>query len=488
LSLAEVRPDIVSKEIVYLDITTEPLENRQVRLTIEIDEEQTQQAMRRAARRISRQVNIPGFRKGKAPYDVILQRFGEETVRQEAAEILIEPTYENALEQEGIDPYAPGVLEAVELHPITFKFTIPLRPTVELGDYRDYRLKPSKVEVSKREIEEALENIRTDNAVLELVERPAAMGDGVAIDLVGRTAEGEEFLNRDDIRLILDAESTDPAPGFAEAIVGMGAGEERTVTLPLPGDFPIERLQGKEVNFAVNMVEVYEETRPELDDDLARAVGNFDSLKELRQHVKETLRQAAQQQADEEYAGKVLEAILEQAQVEYPPIMLETGLDDAVKDLERRVQRETHLALEDYLRFQGKDIDQLKEELEPYVAARVKRLLVLSEVVRVEGLDVDEEEVGTRIDEISAPWGVRADEMRSSLSSDAGRQAVRSHLLGNKAVQRLVAIAKGEAPEPSPATEQEGNEEEEQGQEIEVMGSKEEGEAESVESEKEGQE
>jgi trigger factor len=152
------------------------------------------------------------------------------------------------------------------------------------------------------------------------------------------------------------------------------------------------------------------------------------------------------------------------------------------------VQRETHLALEDYLRFQGKDIDQLREELEPHVAARVKRSLVLGEVVKLEGLDVDEEEIGTRIDEISAPWGIRADEMRSSLSSDAGRQVVRSHLLGNKAVQRLVAIAKGEAPEQNVAEEQEGEAEEESGQEIEVVGSKEVGETESVESEEEVQE
>lgn len=460
-----------------MEITTESLENRQLRLTIEIDEGRTQQAMRRAARRMAKQVNIPGFRRGKAPYELIVQRYSEDTVRQEAAEALLKAAYQQALEQEEIEPYAPGVLEEVELHPVTFKFVIPLPPTVELGNYRDYRLKPRKVRMYK-EVEQALEKIREENAILELVDRPAAFSDGVVIDLVGRTADGEEFLTTGDLHMLLDTESTDPAPGFAEAVVGMEAGEERTFTLSLPLDFPREGLRGQEVEFTVKMGEVYENILPELDDDLARTVGNFDSLKELRQHIREELRQAAQRETDEEYAAQVLEAILEQARVEYPPVMLENGLDDAIGEVERTVKREARLSLEDYLRLQGKDLEQLRKELEPYAAARIKRALVLGEVVRLEKLEVDEKEIGAHIEEISAPWGVRADEMRSSLSSDAGRQAVHSHLLGNKAVQRLVAIAKGEVPELASGEGQEGEGADEAGQGDGETGSREAGEEE----------
>jgi trigger factor len=446
-----------------LKITTEPLANRQLRLTIEVDDERTQQAMRRTARQIAKQANFPGFRKGKAPYELVVQRYGEETIRQEAADALIEEVYREALEQEGIEPFDAAVLEKTELDPITFNFTIPLRATVDLGNYRNYRLKPRKVKVRRREVRQALEQLREQNAILELVERPAALGDSVVIDLVGRTAQGTEILKADQARIKLEAKSADPAPGFAAAVAGTEAGEERTFTLDLPDDFPREELRGQEAEFTVKVTEVYDSTLPKLDADLARTVGNFDSLKELAQQIKEQLHQVAQQEADEEYAEQVLEDMLQRAQVEYPPMMLEEALGEAVKDVERVVKRKARLSLEDYLRFQGKNMEELREELEPDAAARLKRALVLGEVVRLERLDVDQEEISAQIEEISAPWGIRADEVRTSLSSGEGQQTVRSHLLGSKAVQRLVAIARGEAPKDVSGEEQEIGEAEEEG-------------------------
>ncbi len=447
-----------------MKITTEPRENRQLHLTIEVDEEQTQQAMQRAAHKIAKQVNIPGFRKGKAPYELVVQRYGEDTIRKEAAGSLVETLYREALEQqEGIEPYAPGVLEDIALHPITFKFTISLRPTVDVSDYRDYRLKFPKIKVPKKQVQQALKEIRQQNAILEPVERPAAMGDVAMIDLAGRTGEETEFIKADEARILLEAENAEPAPGFAEAIVGMETGEERTFILTLPDDFSQEELRGEEAEFTVKMAKVYERTLPELDDDLARTVGNFDSLKELEKHVKEQLQQAAQREADEEYAEQVLEAIFEQTQVEYPPVMFEETLDEITEEIEGKVKRETRLSLEDYLRFQSKTIEELREELKPSAAARLKRSMTLSEVVRLEELEVTEEEIGAHIEEISASWGVRASEARSSLSSNEGRRALRSRLLADKAMQRLVSIAKGKAPELVPAAEeQEGGVAEEQ--------------------------
>jgi len=438
-----------------LKITTEPLENRQLLLTIEVDEERAQQAMRQVARQIAKQVSIPGFRKGKAPYSLVLQRYGEDTIRKEAADVLAAEVYSEALEQEGIEHYTPGVLDEVVLRPITFKLTVPLHPVVDLGDYRNYRLKSPKIRVYKKQVQQALEEIREQNAILELVDRPAALDDGVTIDLVGRAAEGVEFLKGDDVRLLLDAESADPVPGFAEAVVGMKAGEERTFTLALPDDFPREELRGQAAEFTVKLAEVYESTLPELDDDLARTVGSFDSFKELEEHVRERLRQVAQEKADEEYAKQVVDTVIEQAHVEYPPVMLQRTLDEVVEEVGQAVKRGAHLALEDYLRTQDKTMEELREELEPRAAARLKRTMVLGEVVRLEGLKVGEEEISAQIEQVSAPWGVRADEVRTSLNSKDGRQAMRGRLLGNQAVQRLIAIAKGEAPEVVFADEQE---------------------------------
>lgn len=427
-----------------MEITTELLPNRQLRLTVKLDEERTQQAMRRAARKIAQRVDIRGFRRGKAPYSLIVQRFGEDVIRQEAADDLVNEVYREALEQEQIKPYDVGSLDETVLNPMTFTFTVPLSPTVDLGNYRAYRLKPPKIKVAKKEVREVLEAIREENAILEAVDRPTQLGDGVAIDLVGRTADGVEFLRQKDVHLMLKPKRIKLAQGFAEAILGMAAGEERTFKATLPDDFPRENLRGQEIEFTVKMREVYKSTLPDLDDDLARTVGNFDSLKELVRHIKEQLKQIAQQRADEEYARQVLEDIVAQAQVEYPPIMLEKELDRLVKRVEQRVKRETRLSLEDFLRFQKKTIDDLRDDLEGEARACLKRSLVLAEVIRQEGLETDAEEIDAQIEESSAIWGVRADEVRTFLGSEAGRRAVRTQLLTNKAVQRLVAIARGE--------------------------------------------
>lgn len=430
-----------------MKITTESLENRQLALTIEVDEERTQQAMRRMARQIAKQANIPGYRKGKAPYDVVVRRFGEDTIRAEAADALAQEVYREAVEQEKIDFYTAGVLDDATLDPITFRFTIPLRPTVSLGDYRDYRLEPPQVEVAQEDVQQTLETIREQHALLEPVDRPAALSDVVTVDLAGQTVDGAVFLEEDGVRIVLDATRADPAPGFAEAVVGMKADEERTFTLTLSDGFPREELRGQEAEFVAKLTEIHERTLPALDDDLARTVGNFDSFEELEEHVRGQLQQAARGKADDEYVAQVMKATLEQAQVEYPPAMLEESLDETVKDFERALKQETRLSPEDFMRLQGKAVDELREELKPQAAARLKRALVLGEVVRLEGLEVDEQEISAHIEEISAAWGDRADEVRASFDSDEAQQAMRSRLLGDKAVQRLVAIAKGEAEE-----------------------------------------
>lgn len=443
-----------------MNITTESLENRQLRLIIEMDEEETQNAMQRAARQISRQVNIPGFRKGKAPYNLILQRFGEDTVRKEAAEALIGKVYDEALKEKEIEPYASASLDELELDPIAFTFTVPLPPTVDLVDYRDYRLKHKQPKISKKQVQEALEDIRMQNAILELVERPVAMGDGAVIRLLATIGE-EELIKGDQVHVMLEADSTYPAPGFSEAMVDMAAGDERTFTLTLSDDFPRDDLQGREAEFSVKMMEVYNQTIPELDDDLARTAGNYDSLKELEKQIKEQLRQAAQQKADQEYTDQVIEDILKNAQIEYPPVLLEREMENTVRQFEQMIRRETKLSLDDYLRFQNKTMEEQREELKPSAEMKLKRALLLGEVAQLEGLDVDMEEIHAQINVMCDPLGLRGEDLRSSLYTDAGKQAIRSRLLANKAVQRLVAIAKGEAE----ASEEE-NSEEQAGEEV----------------------
>ncbi len=427
-----------------MKITTESAGERQLSLTIVVDEERVERARRRTAREISREVDIPGFRKGKAPPDVVVQRFGERVFQQELVGTLAEDLYREALEEKDITPYAPGTLEETSFDPLTLTFTVPLAPDVDLGDYRSYRLEPSAMEVPEEMVNEALEGVREQNAVLAPLDRPAAEGDLLVGELVGRTSEGVEFFHEEEARLLLDPEEI-AIPGLVDALIGLEEGEVSTVTLVLPEDFQADELAGAEVTFDIDVEDVYERILPELDDDLARTVGNYESFEELRASIRQRLEERERAEVEGNYAERVLEAVIDQAEVSYPPMVLEEALEDALEDYEQQIERREHLMLEDYLRIQGRTMEDLREELKEDTKASLDRSLVLGEIVHQEGLEISDEALDAQIVESSEQYGERAGEVREALSAPARRHDIRNRMLANLAVERLVAIAKGEA-------------------------------------------
>ncbi len=442
-----------------MKVTTETLENRRLRVTVELDEEQTQGALRKAARRISKQFKIPGFRPGKAPYDVILRRFGEDAIRQEIADNLLKQTYENVIKQENITPYAPGQLEETKYNPITYVFTVSQTPVVDLGDYRDYRREPPTVKIHDAELQEALEEIREDHIILEPVERAAEMGDGVVVDVETSTALGEVIGHEIDANLVMSLERPGQLPGLVEAIEGMSPEEKRKVNLTLPDDFHDEKLRGKPVSLLVEVKTVYERAIPDIDDDLARVVGKYENLDELKESLRESLRQDAQEKADTQYINQVLADISEGSTIEFPPEMLQEELDKAVENLEKTIKDQTKLALNDYLRIRDISLEELIEEMKPDVTKRLERSLMLAKLVSQENLTVSPEEIDARIEEVSAQFRSKSDDVRAQFQTGEKREGVRNVLLTEKAIDRIVAIAKGEAPplEPADGQEQEDN-------------------------------
>lgn len=421
-----------------LQITTEPVEPRQVRLTIDVPEGRVREEMRRVARTIARQVSIPGFRKGRAPYHVIAQRLGEDFLRKEAAENLIEPVFKEAVEREGIEPAAPASLEEMKAEPLQYTFTVPLTPEVDLGDYRSLRIKPRTVRVTKKEVEEALERLREEHAVLEPREgRPVQPGDVVSFSVEGRTDRGEIFLKDDDAETLVDLENEWPLPGFYEALVGMKPGEEKTFRLKVPEDSAFDF---EEAEFTVRLKQVFERLLPGVDDDLARTAG-FDDLDSLRKHLKEQIRQRKQREADEEYFEQAMQALLDGAKVVYPPQVLEEEIDEMVEDLAQRVQRDLRMSLEDYLKAIGKTEEEVREEIRPRAEERLRTALVLNRFVEAEGLEVTDEEVDARVAEIQKTV---EEEGRKWTPSEAERRRIRNSLLQEKIVDRLTAIARGE--------------------------------------------
>ncbi len=382
-----------------------------------------------------------------------MQRFNEELVRQEVMNQLVPDIYREALEDADFVPYGPGTLEDTSFDPMTLTFTVPLIPQVDLGDYRDYRLEISEVEVPEDELDEALEGVRERNAVLAPLERPAAEGDLLVGELVGRTIEGAEFLHEEEARIPLDPEEERLLSGLVDALIGLEEGEERTFTLVLPEDFQIEELAGQEVVFEAYVEHVYERILPDLDDDLARTVGNYDSFEELKASVRQRLEEKERAEIESDYAEHVLQDIIAQAEVSYPEVMLEEALDEFIENRKRQIERSEHMMFEDYLRIQGKTVDELREEMSPGMGASLARSLVLGEVVKQEALEVSEEALDVQIAESSEQYGERAEEVRAALRDREMREDVRNRMLANRALERLVAIARGELAEEDQADE-----------------------------------
>ncbi len=430
-----------------MKITTERHDDWTLTLTVEVEDERVQPALRTAARQISKRYPIPGFRPGKAPYEVILRQVGEGALYESALETLGQKVYEEALDQEKIQAFAPGSLDDAQLKPLVLKFTIPLKPEVELGDYRGLRLDYTPPGVSDEALTEALEHLREHQAILEPVDRPAALEDVAVLDVSGFVNTGEnpsDFLLADkDVALMLDEKADWPMPGFVPQVTGIKAGDQRKFDLTFPEDYANESLRGQAAHFEVVCKEVKSRTLPEWSDELAKEIGEYESLDDLRAKVRAELVQQAERETGRDYHRQVVDKLVEQATVKYPPRLLESERDDMLEDLDRRL-REQRLTLEDYLKIENKTKEQLREEYTPQAQMRLKRALVLGKVVELEGLEVNDAEVEAEITKMSAPWGERAGEMRKALSGANTRRSLTNDLLTNKALERLAALARGE--------------------------------------------
>ncbi len=438
-----------------MKVTPEEHPNRQVTLTVEVEEERAQRALRQAARRLSRRTRIPGFRPGKAPYAIVARTVGEDYLRTEAFEAIGQQLYKDALEEAEIEAYAQGTLDDVQWDPLTFKVTVPLPPLVELGDYRALRVPAEPILVLDEEVDEALQQLRERYAEWVPVDRPAAYDDMLVMDIKG-TVGDEEIMNQQNWERVLQEESSGSLPGFDAALVGLNTGDEHSFDVTYPEG--ATRWAGETARFEVTLHGVKAKELPPLDDELARTIGEHETLDELQEAVREDLR--TQRKAESDYEGKVLDALVEQTQIEFPPLMLDKELDDLLGNHDRLL-RQQGMPLDEWLRVSGKSVEEYREENRPQAERRLKRSLALSELVEQEELAVEDADVDEEIERrVARQSSDTAERLRELLDSSSGQQMVRNDLLTRLARQRLLSIAKGEF-EPSAAEEEEAAEQEE---------------------------
>jgi trigger factor len=431
-----------------LKIETQDLENRQVEMKVEVPTEQLEKAMRGAARRLSKQTKIPGFRPGKAPYEIIVGKFGEDVVFEEALDTLGQEVYRSGLEQSELEPYAPGVLEEIESRdPLTLRYVVPLAPEIDLGQYRALRVPFEEAEVTDEALEEALEELRQRQALIEPADRPAEDSDLVILDVYGELIEGNDedkrLIDSKEVSVLVEPDTDFPVPGVYDHIKGISTGEERSFEFTFPDDYAAEDLQGKAAQFKLTCAEVKSRIVPEWSDDLAQNLGDFETLLDLRVKLRESLQEQANQENQSRYADEVLEKLLEQASVDYPPVVLEEELARSLRDLEVRL-RGQNLTLEDFLKIENKSEESLKEEMEPAARERIERGMVLGKLVDLEELGIENDEIQAEIDRMMEPFeGKEGQELRKAFENDASRSRIAIDLLTSKAVTRLTNLARG---------------------------------------------
>ncbi len=432
-----------------MNIETKDLEQHEVQLTIEVDPDRVDKAKHAAARRLSRQANIPGFRKGKAPYPVIVRYLGEGVLMEEVLEDLGPKIYEEAIDSTELDAGGPGELVDAEFDPLKLIFNVPLQPEVDLGNYRDVRKDFKEVEIEDEAVNEALLNLREGHAVLEPVDRPAEMGDVVTLDVRGDIGEGDdadELMDDKDVEMNLGDKREWPMAGLDEHIVGIAAEEERTFDHAFPEDYSNASLSGENVHFTVTCHSIKTKTLPEADDDFALLVGgDFETMLDLRVAIRENLQSQAEASRNEEYATAVMDAVVEGAAVTYAPSVLNRQVNDMLEEQKKRAESRD-MSFEDYLKLENKSEEEIRAELEPDAADRLKRGLILGKVIEVEELEVKDEDIDEQIDRTAAVFGDAADEIRKALGAGSGRHSVHMDLLSGRAVEWLVSVAKGEEP------------------------------------------
>ncbi len=440
-----------------MKVTTENTGTREVMLTIEPDADRVIRAKRQAARAISNYRPVPGFRPGKAPLAMVERIFGRETVINEAVNRMANQVFLQAVREADIDPLEPGEFEIAQEEPLTLKISVALMPTVDLGDYQSVRMEPvPPVVVTDELIEAEIEKLREEAAEYQPTDHVAATLDQVVVEIKG-TVDDEIVLDEDAAELVL---SFDEEPMMlVERLLGMGPDQSAELDVDYPEDYRDEKVAGKHVQVALTVKQVREKVLPDLDDDFAKDVGDYETLDELQQKTSDEIQERLEAERNQKEREAALDAFVEHATVEFPQAAVDHDVDTAIQRQQERL-RSMGMDWESYLRMVGKTEESLRaESREPAQKALVQRL-VLAELVRAEELEAQDVEIDERIDEMAAMYGDRADEMRERLVEAGYKDSVREDILTQRALDLILAIVTGQhnAPEEAETDDAEAEE------------------------------
>ena len=418
---------------------------RQTVIEIELDEDDLEPYLNRAYRRVVQKANIPGFRKGKAPRNIIERVFGREYLINDVIEYLVSDVTSKAIEDSDIDAGGLPRIDLKGLDPVQIEATVPLSPTVELNDYSQLRVERETTEVTAEQVDERLEQIRQGLATWEPVDRATKAGDMVTADILA-TVDGKVLMDQKSGVLVLEDEHDTVLPGLSKKMTRITENKPKNFKLAIPDDYEPtidgESVAGKEASFTVTVNETKERKIADLDDEFAKGVGQgFDDLAALSQSIQDDLEAEAERNDIATYREAVLAALTESADLEIPELLVDHEIDHIITDREQALQR-MNIGLADYLRYTGKTPEEFREEARVSSMERLERTYVLQSLVEAEGVEVSDEELAERLASLKAT--VPADQAgQVDLDSDEAMASMRRSLQFENVIERLVVIAGG---------------------------------------------
>ena len=427
-----------------MKIIQDEIEQSQTVLHIELDEADINPYLNRAYNKVVGRVNIPGFRKGKAPRNIVEQYFGKESLINEALDSMLPEMTSKAISEQELNIVGMPSISLEGMEPISFSATVPLIPSIDLGDYTSIRVNRKSTRITKKSIDERIEQLRTSVASWEPTDRKIQLGDMVSANIIG-TCNNEEIINETDGVYLINEEIEKPFPGFAAKLVGLPANKSNKFDLDIAKEFNDQRLAGNTISFNVTVSDIKERILPEVNDDFAQSLGQeYEDLDSLKSGIRTSLKSEAETESIRNFREAIMGELVNNANIELPPLLIQHESEHMINEQERMVQQ-ANMVLDDYLQSIGTTREQLIEDSKAQAINRLNSSFILSKVGDEENIEISEKEIDDRIKEMfadseeSVPDASQTDEMKDYLQRSMKME---------KIMERLEQIAEGKTIDP----------------------------------------
>jgi len=429
-----------------MDIKMEKLENNTVKLEITVPSEEFKKGIDKAYRKNVQKFNVPGFRKGKIPKDIIERMYGEEVFYEDAVNYIIDETYPKAVEDNNIEPVDRPTVDVVDVgknKDLVYTATVTVKPEVELGQYKDIEAEKVEFPVTDEEVEKRIESMRDKNARIiakedDIVEK----GDITVIDFKG-FIDGIPFEGGEGKDHQLEIGSNSFIEGFEEQLIGKKTGEESDVNVSFPEDYRATELAGKAATFKVKINEVKRKELLPLDDELAKDVSEFETLEELRADIKKKMQESNDLRAKRQFEDSIVKKVVDNAKVDIPEVMVNREIDYMIQDISYRLKYQG-VTLEQYAEYANTTVEKMKEDYRDMAKDKVKSILVIEKIGKIENISATEEEMEKEIESMAKQYKQEADKLKESIS-EREKDIIREDIISGKTTTFLVQNAKATA-------------------------------------------